>query len=168
MKSTFKKHAGNTNTAQIDKSEEEHYMVKISEKKHKKIDFYEELEKQYHLNNAQKQKLLQLWKNNEDLIKGKVGHYNKTKVKLWFKQGASKSNNYKLCAVADTHEKLMKDFLEDSCEQKVLRKVDLEELMIPVFCQGKSGGGIRLSTDLRKLNERLERNVYGRSMSLIT
>ena len=42
----------------------------------------------------------------------------------------------------------------------MLRKTDTAEWLSPAFCQGKSGGGMRLLTDLRKLNESLERDEW--------
>ena len=47
--------------------------------------------------------------------------------------------------------------MEEPCDHKVLRKVDKTKWLSPVFCQGKSGGSIRLLIDLRKLSERLQR-----------
>ena len=89
------------------------------------------------------------------MFKGKVKHYANSKVKTCFKEGASKRHEFKTYGVAETHQKLMKYFLEDSCDHKVLRKADTAECLIPVFRQGKSGGGMRLLTDLQKSNEGL-------------
>ena len=59
---------------------------------------------------------MSIWKKHKDLFKGKVGHHTNSKVKLSFKQGESKRHQREPYGVAETHEKLMKEFLEDPCE----------------------------------------------------
>ena len=54
----------------------------------------------------------------------------------------------------------MKEFLDDLSKQKVLRKEDSATWLSPVFCYGKKDGEIRLLTDLRKLNDTLERDEW--------
>ena len=83
-----------------------------------------------------------IWKKHKNLFKRKVGHYGSGKVKLRFKEKASKRHQRKPYGVAESHKKLMKYFLEDLCEQKVLRKADAAECLSPVFCKDKTGGGM--------------------------
>ena len=99
-------------------------------------------------------------KKELDLFKGTVGNYNKAKVELKFKRGVEKRRQCKPYAVPEMHKKLMKEFLEDLVDRGVLRKAKSAKWLSPVFCQGKKDGGIRLLTDLRKLNEVLERDEW--------
>ena len=80
-------------------------MTKMSENKHKKVGFDVELTKQSHLNLKEKEKLRSIWEKHKDLLKGKVGHRTNSKVKLRFKQGASKRHQCKHYGVAETHKK---------------------------------------------------------------
>ena len=141
-KNYLKKWNGNASERKLEKAEEDHEMAKISDKRCKKICLEEKLSKQNHLNEVEKAKLIQLWKKNEDIFKGKVGHYTNSKVKLCFKEGASKRCQHKPYGVAETHKKLMQDLLEEFFNKKLLLKVDSTEWLIPLFCQGKSGGVI--------------------------
>ena len=68
-----------------------------------------------------------LWKTHKYMIKVKVGHHVNSKVNLRFKERSSKRHQFKLHCVAETYKKIMKDFLEDSCEQKASRKADAAE-----------------------------------------
>ena len=122
-KNSFK----NVNETKIEEAKEECGMTKTSENKCEKTDFEEEPSKQNHSNEFEKAKPMQLWKKHEDLLKGEVRHYTSSKVKLNFKEGARKRHQCKPCGAAETHEKLMKGFLEDSYEQKVLRKANAVE-----------------------------------------
>ena len=127
-------------------------MANVLEKKYNEIDFEEELSKQNYLKEVEKVKLMQLCKKHKDLFKGKVGHCTNSEVKLRFKEASSKRHQCEPHSAAETHKKLMKDFLEVLREKKVLLKVDTVEWLSPVLCQGKSGGVIRLLTErvLRK------------------
>ena len=94
-------------------------------------------------------------KKHRDLFKVKFGYCNESKVKLRFKYGASKRNQCKTYGEAENHKKW-----RNICEHKSWRKADSVEWLSPVFCQGKSRGGIRLLTYFQKLNESLERDEW--------
>ena len=93
-----------------------------------------------------------------NLFQEKVGYCNKKEVQLKFKEGVSKLHQCQPYTVAEAHEKLMKYFFDDLCEQNILRKEDSTTWLSPVFCQGKKNGRTRLLADLRKLNDVLERD----------
>ena len=82
-----------------------------------------------------KSKLVQLWKKHEDLFTGKVGHCTNSKVELRFKEGVRKLHQSELHGVAETHKKLMRDFMQCMCEQKVLLKEDLAEHLSLFFAR---------------------------------
>ena len=71
-KNNFKKCDENENETQIEESDGEHGMANVSEKKCKKIEFDEELATQEHLNETDKAKIMQLWKNMRNFSKEKL------------------------------------------------------------------------------------------------
>ena len=136
--------------------QERYDITKMKENKYENINLNEEVEKLEGLNEKEREIIKEIWKKNIEIFKGTVGEYNRSEVELKFKENANKRHQARAYSVPTAYEKLMKEFLEDLVEKGVLTKADQAEWLSPVFCQGKKNGGIRLLTDLRKLNEQLE------------
>ena len=138
-------------------------VIGILDAKYEKADLHKLVEACTHLQKGDRDKLLRLLKQYEDLFDGTLGAWKTSPVDFELKPGA-KPHQARPFPVPRVHLETVKKELKRLCKIGVLRKIpdddDGREYQFPTFVIPKKNGTVRLVSDFRKLNEQIKRSPY--------
>ena len=132
---------------------------KILEAKYQPADLKEVIREASYLSREEQQQLYELLKRFETLFDGTVGKWEGVRADITLKPGV-KPYHAKPYPVPKAHERTLKLEVERLCKARILKKVNHSEWASPHFIIGKKDLTIRMITDLRELNKRIQRNPY--------
>ena len=112
-----------------------------------------------HLNPIQRNLLLALLKENEDLFDGQLGDWVGDPIEIPLKEGA-KPYHARAFPIPNIHTETFKKDLDRLVHIGVLRKVNRSEWAAPAFIIAKKDGRVRFISDFRKLNTQIKRTPY--------
>ena len=139
--------------------EETERVIKILDSNYKKADLEEVVDKADNLNDKQKEQLLLLLREFEELFDGTLGRWKTTPVKIELKPGA-KPVNARWYPVPRINKETFKRELMRLVKIRVLEKVQESQWGTPVFIIPKKEGTVRFITDFRKVNNQILRKPF--------
>ena len=139
--------------------EETERVIKILDSNYKKADLEEVVDKADNLNDKQKEQLLLLLRELEELFDGTLGRWKTTPVKIELKPGA-KPVNARWYPVPRINKETFKRELMRLVKIRVLEKVQESQWGTPVFIIPKKEGTVRFITDFRKVNNQILRKPF--------
>ena len=135
-------------------------VVRILDAKYEKADLPSIVEKDCaHLTSAQQQKLLQLLQEFEELFDGTLGDWKTSPVHLELKEGI-KPYHGKAYPVPHIHKDVLKKEVDRLEKIGVLKWEKDSQWASPTFIIPKSNGQVRVISDFREVNKRIERKPW--------
>jgi len=132
----------------------------ILDAKYEKADLPAVVDEQCpHLTEAERQALLDLLTEYEDLFDGTLGDFDTEPVNLELKPDAQPVHSRPF-PVPRVHEETLKKEVKRLCEIGVLKESSNSEWASPSFIIPKKNGTVRFIADLRKVNERIRRKPF--------
>ena len=134
-------------------------LVRILDANYDTPDIPEEVSKMKHLNDEQKNLLLEVLTKHENLFDGKLGEFIGPPVEIELKDDA-KPYHARAFPIPHIYEQTFKKDLDRLVAAGVLRKINHSEWAAPTFIIPKKDGRVRFVTDFRKLNKQIKRKPY--------
>ena len=133
---------------------------RILDAKYKKANLKEIIDKEYnHLNDNQKNQLLNILKKNKTLFDGTLGKWTGRPYKIELKENA-KPWHARPYPIPKIYESTLKQEVERLVRLGVLRKINRSEWAAPTFIIPKHDRTVRFISDFRKLNEQIKRKPF--------
>ena len=131
----------------------------ISANKYKEYNYVSMINKCAHLTSEQRNDLLRLFSQYEELFSGDIGEVPGEEVHLELKPNA-KPYNAPAYSIPQAFYQTAKDEIEELVKKRVLIKNVRTDWASPSFFRPKKNGGVRFVSDFRKLNEQLIRRPF--------
>jgi len=131
----------------------------MSANKYNEYNYVSMINKCSHLTSEQRNDLLRLFSQYEELFSGDIGEVPGEKVHLELKPNA-KPYSAPAYSIPQAFYQTAKDEIEELVKKRVLIKNVRTAWASPSFFRPKKDGGVRFVSDLRKLNEQLVRRPF--------
>ena len=132
---------------------------KILDADYHKADLREVVSKQASLDSDEKEELLELLQEFEELFDGTLGDWDTEPVDFELKEDA-KPHSARYYPMARIHKETFKTEIKRLVKLKVLEEVRESEWGSPTFILPKKNGSVRFLSDFRQLNTKIRRKPY--------
>ena len=132
---------------------------KILDADYHKADLREVVSKQASLDSDEKEELLELLQEFEELFDGTLGDWDTEPVDFELKEDA-KPHSARYYPMARIHKETFKTEIKRLVKLKVLEEVRESEWGSPTFILPKKNGSVRFLSDFRQLNTKIKRKPY--------
>ena len=134
-------------------------VVKILDSNYEAANLHDVVDNAHSLNSKQKDQLLALLEDFEDIFDGTLGHWKTDPIEIELKPG-SKPYNGRYYPVPKINKETFKKELLRLVDIGVLNRVEQSEYGTPVFIIPKKEGTVRFITDFRRVNKTIVRKPY--------
>ena len=134
-------------------------LIQILDTKYEKADLRAITENCTHLSDPEKQSLLELLQEFEELFDGTLGDWDGEPVSLQLKEGA-KPYHGRSFPIPKKHMEITKKEIQRLCNLGILQWQTDSKWALPTFILPKLDNTMRVDSDIRKLNKRIVRKPF--------